>query len=106
MHYYVYLDSQKQEAEQETKQKEKELQEAEANKIEQLEKEKEIISKGIEIAEKSIEEGNSESFLHIWSHVLKKSLMENYIFCAMIAAQNKKGMAVERKPELSEEIYT
>ena len=24
------------------------------------------------------------SFLRIWSHLLKKSLMENFIFCAMI----------------------
>ena len=23
------------------------------------------------------------SFLHIWSHLLKKSLMENFIFCAV-----------------------
>ena len=23
------------------------------------------------------------SFLRIWSHLLKKSLMENFIFCAM-----------------------
>ena len=24
------------------------------------------------------------SFLRIWSHLLKKSLMENFIFCAML----------------------
>ena len=30
------------------------------------------------------------SFLRIWSHLLKKSLMENFIFCAVIGvrAQN------------------
>ena len=26
------------------------------------------------------------SFLRIWSHLLKKSLMENFIFCALIAS--------------------
>ena len=26
------------------------------------------------------------SFLRIWSHLLKKSLMENFIFCAVSAA--------------------
>ena len=26
------------------------------------------------------------SFLRIWSHLLKKSLMENFIFCAVISA--------------------
>ena len=26
------------------------------------------------------------SFLRIWSHLLKKSLMENFIFCAVILA--------------------
>ena len=25
------------------------------------------------------------SFLRIWSHLLKKSLMENFIFCAVIS---------------------
>ena len=28
------------------------------------------------------------SFQRIWSHLLKKSLMENFIFCAVIVAQN------------------
>ena len=28
------------------------------------------------------------SFQQIWSHLLKKSLMENFIFCAVIVAQN------------------
>ena len=27
--------------------------------------------------------GQIRSFLRIWSHLLKKSLMENFIFCAM-----------------------
>ena len=27
------------------------------------------------------------SFLLIWSHLLKKSLMKNFIFCAVIAAR-------------------
>ena len=26
------------------------------------------------------------SFLRIWSHLLKKSLMENFIFCAVLAS--------------------
>ena len=29
------------------------------------------------------------SFLRIWSHLLKKSLMENFIFCAAEVAQTK-----------------
>ena len=29
------------------------------------------------------------SFLRIWSHLLKKSLMENLIFCAVIYAQRR-----------------
>ena len=28
------------------------------------------------------------SFLRIWSHLLKKSLMENFIFCAVLCAIN------------------
>ena len=28
------------------------------------------------------------SFLWIWSHLLKKSLMENFIFCAVKSEQN------------------
>ena len=28
------------------------------------------------------------SFLRIWSHLLNKSLMENFIFCAVLLAQN------------------
>ena len=31
------------------------------------------------------------SFLRIWSHLLKKSLMENFIFCAVITVAVKKG---------------
>ena len=27
------------------------------------------------------------SFLRIWSHLLKKSLMENFIFCAVLITQ-------------------
>ena len=27
------------------------------------------------------------SFLRIWSHLLKKSLMENFIFCAVLSAE-------------------
>ena len=26
------------------------------------------------------------NFLQIWSHILKKSLMQNFIFCAMFSA--------------------
>ena len=29
------------------------------------------------------------SFLHIWSHLLTKSLMENFIFCAVSRANAK-----------------
>ena len=28
------------------------------------------------------------SFLRIWSHLLKKSLMENFIFCVVLAMKN------------------
>ena len=33
----------------------------------------------------------NRSFLRIWSHLLKKSLMENFIFCATVlgAARNQ-----------------
>ena len=27
--------------------------------------------------------------LQIWSHLLKKSLMENFIFCAVLSAKNE-----------------
>ena len=45
------------------------------------------------------------SFLRIWSHLLKKFLMENFIFCALQSRTNlyetaKKGLALrERKKE-------
>ena len=29
------------------------------------------------------------SFLRIWSHLLKKSVMENFIFCAVSSAKDK-----------------
>ena len=29
----------------------------------------------------------NRSFLQIWSHLLKKSLMENFIFCAVLSKQ-------------------
>ena len=62
-YFQLNLNRQKQDAEQQAKQKkEKELLEEEVNKIQQLEKEKEneIISKVMEIAERSIQEGNLE----------------------------------------------
>ena len=31
----------------------------------------------------SVKDFSSKSFLRIWSHLLKKSLMENFIFCAV-----------------------
>ena len=30
------------------------------------------------------------SFLRIWSHLLKKSLMENFIFCVVVSTSNEK----------------
>ena len=36
------------------------------------------------------------SFLRIWSHLLKKSLMENFIFCsALLTASESSNLAVE-----------
>ena len=32
------------------------------------------------------------SFLWIWSHLLKKSLMENFIFCTVIVVRNSLSM--------------
>ena len=32
------------------------------------------------------------SFLQIWSHLLKKSLMENFIFCAVYPGQSFSGV--------------
>ena len=29
------------------------------------------------------------NFLRIWSHLLKKSLMENFIFCAVLVMSNE-----------------
>ena len=36
------------------------------------------------------------SFLRIWSHLLKKSLMENFIFCAVVVLEGKSSQ--ECKP--------
>ena len=33
------------------------------------------------------------NFLRIWSHLLKKSLMENFIFCAVLLMLNVKHVA-------------
>ena len=36
------------------------------------------------------------SFLRIWSHLLKKSLMENFIFCAVI--QGNSDLVIGNSP--------
>ena len=54
------------------------------------------MSKGIEIAERNIEEGNSEI-----EQLLKCKGINQDKF---IAAKSKKGMQVERKPEHAEEM--
>ena len=54
------------------------------------------MSKGIEIAERNIEEGNSEI-----EQLLKCKRINQDKF---IAAKSKKGMQVERKPELAEQM--
>ena len=33
--------------------------------------------------------GQIRSFLRIWSHLLKKSLIENFIFCAVLGARKR-----------------
>ena len=46
------------------------------------------------------------SFLRIWSHLLKKSLMENFIFCAVIQANISSVVANDLICNLSKIIYS
>ena len=63
-----------------------------------MESEKEIISKEIEIVERNIEEGNSEIY-QLWKcKVINQD--------KLIAAWSKKGMEVEWKLEVAEEMKT
>ena len=36
------------------------------------------------------------SFQHIWSHLLKKSLMENFIFCVVNVLQYKSSQVFKK----------
>ena len=38
----------------------------------------------------------SKSFLRIWSHLLKKSLMENFIFCAVYNVELYRGFSLPK----------
>ena len=43
----------------------------------------------------SIKDFFSKNNLRIWSHLLKKSLMENLIFCAVTIDSNRKNYAMK-----------
>ena len=38
-------------------------------------------------------------FLRIWSHLLKKSLMENFIFCSVLGVLSKKVLLLQNSLE-------
>jgi len=76
--------------------KEKEDKKKSQSERDQLEREKAIILKGIEIAEKSVIHGNSEM-----EHLLALQRMDRE---KLIGAQSKISMGVKRKSELSTEL--
>ena len=43
------------------------------------------------------------SFLRIWPHLLEKSLIENFIFCAVFMGIWKKNQKIELRPLVSED---
>ena len=43
------------------------------------------------------------SFLRIWPHLLEKSLIENFIFCAVFMGIWKKTQKIELRPLVSED---
>lgn len=96
-HYQAYLDRKKEEEQAiRNLEKEKEDKKKSQSERDQLEREKAIILKGIEIAEKSVIHGNSEM-----EHLLALQRMDRE---KLIGAQSKISMGVKRKSELSTEL--
>ena len=48
----------------------------------------------------------SQSKLRIWSYVLKKSLKENFIFCAMATLMKKFLVILKKKMQVMDKILT
>ena len=96
-HYEQYLQKKRDEEELERKRKEeKDARSKVEDELAQLKRDKDVIKKGIEIAEKSIESGNAEMGTLIRSNVFKRE--------KLIGAQCKIEMGVKRKAELLEEM--
>ena len=48
-----------------------------------------------------------QSFLRVWSHLLKKSLMENFIFCAVYGTSEfEENVKYKYKLKLQTSVYT
>ena len=45
----------------------------------------------------------TRSFLRIWSHLLKKSFMENFIFCALKERSSSNNQSFSNKNDISED---